>query len=117
VQISPSFSLTHLILAAALAKLGEIDKAKATAAHVLQLQPDFHLGRHFAGADYAPELATSLTEALGATGLPAARRLLHCISPLMAQPGPARMSAMRSLLEEKQTLAMSRRKSSLRRTG
>ena len=80
-QISPSFSLTHLILAAALAKLGEIDKAKATAAHVLQLQPDFRLGRHFAGADYAPELATSLTEALGATGLPAARRLLHCISP------------------------------------
>jgi hypothetical protein len=83
VQISPSFSLTHLILAAALAKLGEIDKARATAARVLQLQPDFCLGRHFAGADYAPELATSLTEALRATGLPAARRLLHCISPLM----------------------------------
>jgi MFS family permease len=56
--------LTHLILAAALAKLGEIDMAKATAARVLQLQPDFRLGRHFAGADYAPELATSLTEAL-----------------------------------------------------
>jgi hypothetical protein len=58
VQISPSFSLTHLILAAALAKLGEIDNAKATAARVLQLQPDFRLGRHFAGALYAPELAT-----------------------------------------------------------
>ena len=93
-QISPSFSLTHLILATALAKLGEIDKAKATAAHVLQLQPDFRLGRHFAGADYAPELATSLTEALGATGLPAARRLLDCISPLRheaADPGCPRI--------------------------
>jgi len=90
--------LTHLILAAALAKLGEIDKAKATAAHVLQLQPDFRLGRHFAGADYAPELATSLTEALGATGLPAARRLLHCISPLMARSCRSRMSAHRSRL-------------------
>ena len=74
-QISPSFSLTHLILAAALAKLGEIDMAKATAARVLQLQPDFRLGRHFAGADYAPELATSLTEALRATAAIAPKSL------------------------------------------
>jgi hypothetical protein len=43
VQISPGFSMTHPILAAALAKLGEIDKARATAARVLQLQPDFRL--------------------------------------------------------------------------
>jgi len=60
VQISPSFSSTHLILAAALAKLGEIDKAKATAARVLQLQPDFRLGRHFAGADYTREMRSKL---------------------------------------------------------
>jgi Flp pilus assembly protein TadD len=59
-----------MVLAASLAKLGQIDEAKAAAARVLQLQPVFRYSRQFAGANFDPELAASMGEALRASGLP-----------------------------------------------
>jgi hypothetical protein len=59
-----------MALAASLAKLGQIEEAKAAAARVLQLQPVFRCNQQFAGANFDPELATSMGEALRASGLP-----------------------------------------------
>jgi TolB-like protein len=70
VQCNPAHSISHMLLAAALAKLGHIAEGKAAAARVLELQPGFHYGGQFAGVDCAPELAASLGEALDAVGLP-----------------------------------------------
>ena len=70
VQASPGFSITSMVLAATLAKLGQIEEAKAAAARVLQLQPGFHFGRLLAGVNCAPGLAAALSEALRAAGLP-----------------------------------------------
>lgn len=70
VQSNPEFSISYMLLAAALAKLGRFEEAKAAAARVLELQPAFRYSRQFAGVDCAPALAASLSEALRATGLP-----------------------------------------------
>jgi tetratricopeptide (TPR) repeat protein len=70
VQSNPAHSISHMLLAAPLAKLGRVDEAKAAAARVLQLQPAFRYGRQFAGVDCAPELALALGEALRSVGLP-----------------------------------------------
>ena len=70
VQFNPSFSMCHILLAAALAKLGRIDEAKAAAARALELQPTFRISRQFDGVGCAPILAAPLGEALRATGLP-----------------------------------------------
>ena len=70
VQSQPGFSICHLVLAASLAKLGQLDEAKTAAARVLELQPAFRYSRHLANVDCAPALAASLTEALRDTGLP-----------------------------------------------
>ncbi len=70
VQSNPAHSISYMLLAASLAKLGRIEQAKAAAAKVLQLQPAFRYARHFSGVDCAPELAASLGEALRDTGLP-----------------------------------------------
>ena len=43
VQSSPGFSMTYMLLAAPLAKLGRLEEAKAAAARVLELQPDIPL--------------------------------------------------------------------------
>lgn len=70
VQSNPGFSISYMLLAAPLAKLGRLEEAKAAAARVLELQPAFRYSRQFAGVDCAPALAASLSEALRATGLP-----------------------------------------------
>jgi len=70
VQHSPGFSNTHVVLAAALAKLGHLESAKSAAGRVLELQPLFRYSQLLAGVDCAPTLAASLGEALDAAGLP-----------------------------------------------
>jgi TolB-like protein/Tfp pilus assembly protein PilF len=70
VQSNPAHSISYMLLAAPLVKLGRLDEAKAAAARVLELQPGFRYSRQFAGVDCAPALAASLSEALRATGLP-----------------------------------------------
>ncbi|ANL37054.1 winged helix-turn-helix domain-containing tetratricopeptide repeat protein [Rhizobium phaseoli] len=70
VQANPAHSITHVQLAAALAKLGRLEEARAAAARVLELHPTFRFGRQFAGVDCAPALAKCLGDALRAAGLP-----------------------------------------------
>jgi TolB-like protein/tetratricopeptide (TPR) repeat protein len=71
VQANPAHSITYVQLAAALAKLGRLEEARAAAARVLELHPTFRYGRQFAGVKCAPDLAASLGDALRAAGLPA----------------------------------------------
>jgi len=70
VQCNPAHSISYMLLAAPLAKLGRLEEAQAAAARVLELQPAFRYSRQFSGVDCAPALAASLSEALRATGLP-----------------------------------------------
>jgi tetratricopeptide (TPR) repeat protein len=57
VQANPAHSITYVRLAAALARLGRLDEARAAAARVLELHPAFRYSRQFAGVNYAPALA------------------------------------------------------------
>ncbi|MGA8610850.1 MAG: winged helix-turn-helix domain-containing protein [Xanthobacteraceae bacterium] len=70
VHANPAHSITYVQLAAALAKLGRLEEAKAAAAKVLELHPTFRYSRQFAGVDCAPALAASMSEALRRVGLP-----------------------------------------------
>jgi TolB-like protein len=70
VQANPAHSITYVQLAAALAKLGRLEEARAAAARVLELHPTFRSSRQFAGVNCAPALAESLGDALRAAGLP-----------------------------------------------
>ncbi|WP_237359395.1 hypothetical protein [Rhizobium phaseoli] len=70
VQANPAHSITHVQLAAALAKLVRLEEARAAAARVVELHPTFRFGRQFAGVDWAPALAKCLGDALRAAGLP-----------------------------------------------
>ena len=70
VQANPVHSITYVELAAALAKLGRLDEARAAAARVLELQPAFRYGRQFAGVHCDPVLAEILGGALRDAGLP-----------------------------------------------
>jgi TolB-like protein len=70
VQSNPGHSINYMLLAAPLAKLGRREEANATAARVLELQPEFQYSRQFSGVNCAPALAASLGEALHAAGLP-----------------------------------------------
>jgi TolB-like protein/Tfp pilus assembly protein PilF len=70
VQFSPGHSISHMLLAAALAKLGQRREAEAAATRVLELQPQFRYGLQFAGVNCERVLAASLGEALGTIGLP-----------------------------------------------
>ncbi|MDO9713909.1 winged helix-turn-helix domain-containing protein [Paracraurococcus lichenis] len=70
VHANPAHSISHMILAATLARLGSFDAARAAAERVMALQPVFRSGRQLAGVNCAPELAAALGEALGACGLP-----------------------------------------------
>jgi len=69
IQRNRGFSHLHVILAAALVKLGRIDEAKVTAARVLALQPGFSIAEFCAVIDPTPEIAAPMTEALRAAGL------------------------------------------------
>jgi TolB-like protein/tetratricopeptide (TPR) repeat protein len=70
VQANPAHSITYVQLAAALSKLGRQSEAKAAAAKVLELQPNFRFGRQFAGVGCQPALAASMGAALRDAGLP-----------------------------------------------
>jgi TolB-like protein len=70
VQANPAHSITYVQLAAALAKLGRLEEAKAAAARVLELHPTFRYSRQFAAVNCAPALAQTLGDALRAAGLP-----------------------------------------------
>jgi tetratricopeptide (TPR) repeat protein len=70
VQANPAHSITYVQLAAALAKLGRLDEARAAAARVRELHPTFRYGRQFSAVDCAPALAECLGGALNAAGLP-----------------------------------------------
>jgi TolB-like protein/tetratricopeptide (TPR) repeat protein len=70
VQFNPGHSISHMLLAAPLAKLGRLGEARAAAARVLELQPGFRYGRQFSGVDCAPALAGALGDALRAAELP-----------------------------------------------
>jgi TolB-like protein len=70
VQANPAHSITYVQLAAALAKLGRLEDARAAAARVLELHPTFRYSRQFAGVNCAPALAAALGEALRDAGLP-----------------------------------------------
>src|SRR5215475_4435981 len=70
VQANPAHSITHVQLAAALAKLGRLEEARAAAARVLELHPTFRFSRQFAGVNCAPALAETFGDALRAAGLP-----------------------------------------------
>jgi adenylate cyclase len=70
VQGNPGFSIMHMLLAAALAAQGRIAEANAAAVRVLELQPNFMIERHCAGFAVPTALASPLTEACRAAGLP-----------------------------------------------
>src|SRR5258708_21520321 len=70
VQANPRHSITYVQLAAALAKLGRLEEARAVAARVLELHPMFRYSRQFSGVNCAPALAASLGDALRTAGLP-----------------------------------------------
>jgi adenylate cyclase len=70
VQANPGHSISRMLLAGSLAKLGRMDEAKAAAAHVLERQSSFRYSKQFSGVNCAPDLAASLGEALKASGLP-----------------------------------------------
>ncbi len=70
VQANPRHSITYVQLAAALAKVGRLEEAKAAAARVLELHPTFRYSDQFSGVNCAPTLASSLGDALRAAGLP-----------------------------------------------
>lgn len=70
VQADPAFSIAYIALAAALARLGKLKEAKAAATKLLELQPGFRYGRHFASIAVFPDLAAALGDALRISGLP-----------------------------------------------
>lgn len=70
IQFNPGHSISFMLLAASLARLGRLGEAKAAAARVLELQPGFRSSRQFAGVDCAPTLAAALGDALRTAGLP-----------------------------------------------
>lgn len=59
VQWTPGFSVCHMWLAVALAKLGRVEEAKAAGARVLELHPAFRYGSWLSSVNCAPELAAS----------------------------------------------------------
>jgi TolB-like protein len=70
VEANPSFSVSHSLLAAALAKLGRVEEAEAAALQVLALQPSFSSSGFCAAIAIMPDLAATLTDAWHTAGLP-----------------------------------------------
>jgi TolB-like protein len=67
---NPNLSVSHSLLAAALAKLGRIEEAKAMASQVLALDPSFSAARFCTAIGIPIVLAEPLTEAWSLAGLP-----------------------------------------------
>lgn len=70
VQSNPGHSINYVILIGPLVALRRFDEAKAAAARVIELQPNFRFSQQFAGVDCAPALAAKLGAALRRAGLP-----------------------------------------------
>jgi adenylate cyclase len=70
VQSNPNFSVSHSLLAACLAKLGQMQAAKGEANQVLVLQPSFSSQGFCAAVAIAPALAEPLLDAWHKVGLP-----------------------------------------------
>jgi adenylate cyclase len=70
IQSNPHLSTTHAVFAAALAKSGRIDEARAAMTRALALQPKLTIGGMCAAFGIPPSLATPLSEALHTSGLP-----------------------------------------------
>ena len=70
IQAKPEYSVSHGLLAAALAELGQVEAAKAAAMQVMTLQPSFSSHKYCAAVGMVPALAKSLTEAWRQAGLP-----------------------------------------------
>jgi Flp pilus assembly protein TadD len=64
VQANPEFSVSHSLLAAALAEVGQAEAAKAVAIQVMVLQPSF------SSHEFCAAVGQSLTEAWCRAGLP-----------------------------------------------
>ena len=71
VQSNPKNSSTLRFLAAALAKLGELEAAEAAAMQALALDPSFSARALLAACGTEPELAEPLADAWRQAGLPA----------------------------------------------
>jgi adenylate cyclase len=70
IRSKPGFSISHMMLAAALSRIGRVDEAKAAAERVLQLQPSFSSYGQCTAVGAVPALAAPLIEAMRAAGLP-----------------------------------------------
>jgi adenylate cyclase len=70
IRAKPGFSISHMMSAAALARLGRLDEAKAAAQRVLALQPNFSSSAQCEAVGAVPELAKPFLEALRMAGLP-----------------------------------------------
>jgi adenylate cyclase len=70
VQSSPGFSVSHSLLAAALARLGQIEEAKAAGMRALALQPSFSAAGFCTALALPNALAAPLSEAWRDAGLP-----------------------------------------------
>jgi adenylate cyclase len=70
IRSKPGFSISHMMLAAALSQIGHVDEAKAAAERVLQLQPSFSSSGQCTAVGAVPALAAPLIEAMRAAGLP-----------------------------------------------
>jgi adenylate cyclase len=70
IQATPGFSVCHMALAAPLAKLGQLQEAKAVGTRVLELQPTFGYGKQLRNVGAVSSFAKDFGDALSAAGLP-----------------------------------------------
>jgi adenylate cyclase len=70
IRSKPGFSISHMMHAAALSRLGRVDEARAAAGRVLELQPNFSSSGQVIAVGAIPSLAEPLVEAMRAAGLP-----------------------------------------------
>ena len=71
IRSKPGFSISHMMLAAALARLGRMDEAREATRRVLALQPNFSSDGQCKAIGCVPALAEPLIEAMRMAGLPA----------------------------------------------
>ena len=74
IQATPGFSVCHMALAASLAKLGQLEEAKAVGTRVLELQPTFGYDTNLRNIGAVPSFVQDFGDALRAAGLPESSR-------------------------------------------
>jgi hypothetical protein len=70
VEMNPGFSSLHGWLTVPLAKLGRLDEARASAARMLALAPNFRIRRWLDAVGLVPEIAAEVLAAMRLAGLP-----------------------------------------------